>query len=77
MLKNKQVMALCGGMHYIEGGGHKPPPCRLGLNQTSVDPKETFRTPVPKKLVSVLDDFTCRLFRTDRVQRGASNHRAS
>ena len=32
MLKNKHVMALCGGMHYIEGGGHKPPPCRLGLN---------------------------------------------
>ena len=26
-----QLMAFCGGMHYIEGGGHKPPPCGLGL----------------------------------------------
>ena len=24
-------MAFCGGMHYTEGGGHKPPLCGLGL----------------------------------------------
>ena len=29
--KNKQVMAFCGSIHYTEGGGHKPPPCGLGL----------------------------------------------